>query len=106
MNVLGYGWRLVIGDASLVSPATRDRIVITRIGHDGHGDTDGIVQNWMNNHGCSAAVVRPDHYVFGVASSLAELESRLDEWESARSVLMSVVSPIAAAAKRKAAAAT
>jgi 3-(3-hydroxy-phenyl)propionate hydroxylase len=79
-DVLGYGWRLVITDGSLPSPATRDCIAIMRIGNDGHCDTDGVVQAWMNHHGCSAAVIRPDHYVFGVASTEAELESLLDEW--------------------------
>jgi hypothetical protein len=36
----------------------------------------------MNKHRCSAAIVRPDHYVFGGASSEAGLESLLDEWEA------------------------
>jgi 3-(3-hydroxy-phenyl)propionate hydroxylase len=85
-NVLGYGWRLVITDVSLPSPAARDGIVIMRIGPGGERERDGVVQAWMNYHACSAVVVRPDHYVFGGASSEAELGDLLDEWDAMRGI--------------------
>lgn len=81
-DVLGCGWRLVIADASLPLPAPRHRLATLRLGRGGHCEGDGVVQAWMNNHRCSAVVVRPDHYVFGGVSSDAELESLLDEWEA------------------------
>jgi 3-(3-hydroxy-phenyl)propionate hydroxylase len=39
-------------------------------------ELDGVLARWFERHGCCAAVVRPDHYVYGVADSgpaLAEL---------------------------------
>jgi 3-(3-hydroxy-phenyl)propionate hydroxylase len=81
-DVLGYGWRLIMADSSLPSPIARDRLAVLRLGRGGHRECDGVVQTWMNKHRCSAAIVRPDHYVFGGASSEAGLESLLDEWEA------------------------
>jgi 3-(3-hydroxy-phenyl)propionate hydroxylase len=36
-------------------------------------ETDGLFANWANSHGCTAAVVRPDRYVFGLARDAVEL---------------------------------
>ncbi len=74
----GHGWRLVV-DATLPAPAAtagsrRDRRAT-------HGtDRDGVVAGWMQRHGCHAALVRPDHYVFGTAASAGELEHLLAAW--------------------------
>jgi 3-(3-hydroxy-phenyl)propionate hydroxylase len=46
----------------------------------GSGDwqeCDGIVDDWFARHACVAAIVRPDHYVYGVAATAAELGSEL-----------------------------
>jgi 3-(3-hydroxy-phenyl)propionate hydroxylase len=32
-------------------------------------ELDGVLARWFDRHGCRAAVVRPDHYVYGVADS-------------------------------------
>jgi 3-(3-hydroxy-phenyl)propionate hydroxylase len=44
-------------------------------------ELDGVLQGWFARHGCCAALVRPDHYVFGTAASgaaLYELVAGLD----------------------------
>jgi 3-(3-hydroxy-phenyl)propionate hydroxylase len=33
------------------------------------GELDGVLQGWFERRGCCAALVRPDHYVYGVADS-------------------------------------
>jgi 3-(3-hydroxy-phenyl)propionate hydroxylase len=33
------------------------------------GELDGVLERWFARHGCCAAVVRPDHYVYGVAAN-------------------------------------
>jgi 3-(3-hydroxy-phenyl)propionate hydroxylase len=30
-------------------------------------ELDGVLARWFDRYGCRAAVVRPDHYVYGVA---------------------------------------
>jgi 3-(3-hydroxy-phenyl)propionate hydroxylase len=32
------------------------------------GELDGVLARWFARHGCHAAIVRPDHYVYGVAA--------------------------------------
>jgi 3-(3-hydroxy-phenyl)propionate hydroxylase len=101
----GIGWRLVVdGGSSLAASAAIDDqarhlgLRIIRIGaaqgmsreeglsrEEGMAmEEDGIVARWFGRHECAAAIVRPDHYVFGVttdapstAAMLSELSSRL-----------------------------
>lgn len=96
----GTGWRLVL-DARNAPDLTADaRASVTRIGmrlirvcsvdaagqagHETVAEEDGVLAAWFDHHGCRAAIVRPDHYVFGVANNnsalgkmLAELATRL-----------------------------
>ena len=37
---------------------------------------DGVIAAWFDRHGCRAAIVRPDHYVFGVANDEGALAKR------------------------------
>jgi 3-(3-hydroxy-phenyl)propionate hydroxylase len=81
MDVLtGHGWRLVL-DGAPVSPqevaetkglvgSAMDVIVV---GGSGLQEQDGILAAWFARHGCVAAIVRPDHYVYGAAKSLVDV---------------------------------
>jgi 3-(3-hydroxy-phenyl)propionate hydroxylase len=42
-------------------------------------EEDGVLAAWFDRHGCHAAVVRPDHYVFGVASETSALDALLTD---------------------------
>jgi len=42
-------------------------------GLDAVAEEDGVVAAWFDRHGCRAAIVRPDHYVFGVANDMSAL---------------------------------
>ena len=99
-TVTGTGWRLVL-DARNAPDLTADaRASVSRIGmrlvrvcsadaagqagHEIVAEEDGVLAAWFDRHGCRAAIVRPDHYVFGVANNnsalgkmLAELARRL-----------------------------
>ena len=99
-TTVGTGWRLVL-DARNAPDLTADaRASLTRIGMrlirvrsaDAAGqagpeivaEEDGVLAAWFDRHGCRAAIVRPDHYVFGVANDdialgkmLSELANRL-----------------------------
>ena len=88
-DLVGSGWRIVTDlgtdelPAGLAARAASLGTLIS-IAPGGIRELDGVLANWFNRHGCRAAIVRPDHYVFGVAGSangllnlLAGLEHRL-----------------------------
>jgi 3-(3-hydroxy-phenyl)propionate hydroxylase len=67
----GTGWRLVL-DASQVSPdggfgPAAVGVTVVALGRDGTREAEGVVAAWMRRHRCVAALIRPDHYVFGTA---------------------------------------
>ena len=91
----GTGWRLVL-DARNAPDLTADaRASLTRIGMrlirvrsaDAAGlagpeivaEEDGVLAAWFDHHDCRAAIVRPDHYVFGVADGNSALGKMLCE---------------------------
>ncbi|WP_315763493.1 bifunctional 3-(3-hydroxy-phenyl)propionate/3-hydroxycinnamic acid hydroxylase [Bradyrhizobium sp. SZCCHNS2005] len=84
----GTGWRLVLDGSGAPVPAMPEArareagINVIRIGGDGWHEESAVVARWFARHGCSAALVRPDHYVYGVArdeTKLAALLSELNE---------------------------
>jgi 3-(3-hydroxy-phenyl)propionate hydroxylase len=76
----GYGWRLV-HDGSLLG-ALGDFTNIDLSQPDSQ-EAQGVVQAWLNKRGCHAALVRPDHYVFGTAADSAQLKRLLTELTNA-----------------------
>lgn len=97
--VAGGNWRVVtLGGEVLSDDAARTaarigaRIVELALdGHVNHAvllpdthlivEIDRVLASWFDRHHCRAAIVRPDHYVYGVADSgagLADLLAQLD----------------------------
>ncbi len=78
-EVLGRGWRLIVSsqaDAALKVAASAHGVkgmTLHILGEGGLIELEGVLQNWFTQHHCTAAIVRPDHYVFGAVSSEAEL---------------------------------
>lgn len=98
-TVAGGGFRLVIEAAlaARLSPGMLASIhscglrlvVLSRLGEQplpGADVTveecDGVLRAWFAASGRAAAVVRPDHYVFGTAAAETEMAALLDELES------------------------
>ncbi len=77
----GTGWRLVL-DASAPDHAGEPGVTVVALGQTSTAETEGVVAAWMQRHGCHAALVRPDHYVFGTASTAAETDRLLAERRS------------------------
>ncbi len=90
-SVCGTGWRLVLdGRRDLAaSPAIADQanntgLRIIRIGAadgaiDMIAEDQDVVANWFARHDCAAAIVRPDHYVFGVSAGAQSLAAMMTE---------------------------
>ena len=97
-TVAGTGWRLVLDarnapdlTADMRAPLAQLGMRLIRVGSpdpavgsDVVAEEDGVLATWFDRHGCRAAIVRPDHYVFGVANDenalgkmLSELATRL-----------------------------
>jgi 3-(3-hydroxy-phenyl)propionate hydroxylase len=47
--------------------------------HD-YCETEGVTTRWFATHGCVAAIVRPDHYVFGTAADSDDLTRELTDF--------------------------
>jgi 3-(3-hydroxy-phenyl)propionate hydroxylase len=74
----GCGWRLVMKTGAaqdmVVVPVTLPMpITVVQLGQGGIAEIDGVLENWFGVQQCSAALVRPDHYVYGVAIDAQEL---------------------------------
>lgn len=74
-RVTGGGWRVFLSADAPEAPGA------WRIGSPGSGaalvERDGVAAAWFARHGVTAAIVRPDHYVYGVANGAAELAALL-----------------------------
>jgi 3-(3-hydroxy-phenyl)propionate hydroxylase len=91
-DLAGRGFRLVIDSAALLPPAERLRasgVVGVVLGAPDTPDAAGLVETgapsalrWLEGRGIHAALVRPDHYVFGGASAPADVASLLDELDA------------------------
>lgn len=90
-EVIGSGWRLLIDGRSddaafmLSLAATRPDISAAAVAPFGAGapnaleETEAVLASWFDRHGVIAAIVRPDHYVFGTARNVTELGDLLRE---------------------------
>lgn len=78
-DMVGTGWRLVCDAALPLCEADAGGVAIVRIGEGGLQETEGVVAEWLRRHEAVAALVRPDHYVFGVAGDAAEAQALLQE---------------------------
>jgi 3-(3-hydroxy-phenyl)propionate hydroxylase len=78
-DVAGRGWRFVRDGAASRDLALPDALALkldattVTIGAGGHVESEGVVSGWLARHGCRAALVRPDNYVYGVASSAGDM---------------------------------
>jgi 3-(3-hydroxy-phenyl)propionate hydroxylase len=88
-EVCGTGWRLVL-DARhrvVLPDELQPDLAVIRIGspdlveagREVLPERDGVLASWFDRHECCAAIVRPDHYVFGAARKSRELAGLNDQ---------------------------
>jgi 3-(3-hydroxy-phenyl)propionate hydroxylase len=68
-------WRRLGGERIVIAPRGEGPARHRDAGDDIQflTESDDLFAAWMTRHGCGAAVVRPDRYVFGTASDAAQL---------------------------------
>ncbi len=88
-ELVGTGWRLVVDGgaaagyegAADAAPLQRLNLRTVRIdvrsARGAMQEAEGVVADWFRRHRCTAAIVRPDHYVHAVASSPEEIAQQL-----------------------------
>ncbi len=77
-KVHGHGWRLV-GDGTLLLEAPAG---VTLVDLARQPEADGVVALWMQRHGVHAALLRPDHCVYGSANCAASASRLLAAWRN------------------------
>ena len=88
-DVAGHGLRLMLGaDADAGRVAALEFVKhcgaqVVQVGGKGWPEADGIVAAWFARHGAIAALVRPDHYVYGVAASVEEIDALAASFDAA-----------------------
>jgi 3-(3-hydroxy-phenyl)propionate hydroxylase len=89
----GPTWRLVLdgrrvtqaeGQALATAIEGMTILAVAPEGADAVDDTalrekDGVLVSWFERHGSIAALVRPDHYVFGAAADLDALRQQIED---------------------------
>ncbi len=77
-DVMGHGWRWVT-DGQCESPSDTTGWTVCDL-RGACAEREGVVQAWLNRHQAHAALIRPDHHVFGVATHLQQAQALRDEW--------------------------
>jgi 3-(3-hydroxy-phenyl)propionate hydroxylase len=78
-DVLGCGWRLFTTSRRAPPQDGIDLPDLRITDLAALAEVDGVVATWFDRHGCAAALVRPDHYVFGTARDPAAVPALLAE---------------------------
>jgi 3-(3-hydroxy-phenyl)propionate hydroxylase len=78
-ELVGYGWRLILDGRKLAGPVELSQPPITSaiIGGPGIQEQDEILATWFERHHCIGAIVRPDHYVYGVMETIGDIPPML-----------------------------
>ena len=88
-EALGSGWRIVLGASahadvlSAAAAAAMAGMRIVQLDSPELEETDGVLAHWFAQQACVAAIVRPDHYVYGVAADADELSAQILELRTA-----------------------
>ena len=85
----GTGWRVVLSAAAPpeASAATASfdtmPLKVCQLGQTGFVETEGVVSDWLQTHQAMAVVVRPDHYVYAMATHPEQLHTQLTQLQQA-----------------------
>jgi len=81
---LGRGWRVILRRPDRLTALPRpmrifgEEVCFAALGSPPLVETEPVLSGWMDRLGVEAVIVRPDHYVYGVAGSVSELGELLE----------------------------
>ena len=87
-ELTGTGWRLFVDgrDVAVSVPQAADAsaygLQVVTIGGDGLQEQDRVMRQWFDRNNAVAAIVRPDHYVYGVAATGTDVPGMMAEYTS------------------------
>jgi 3-(3-hydroxy-phenyl)propionate hydroxylase len=89
-QLAGCGWRVVTNLPTWsLPPALAERAAafgtLVQVGPE--TECDGVLAAWFTRYACCAAIVRPDHYVYGVAATGEALAALIAEWEARTAIV-------------------
>jgi 3-(3-hydroxy-phenyl)propionate hydroxylase len=79
------GWRIVLSQQAsakmiqIAQTGSASKWPVLTLGTPALTEVDAVLQTWFQTHSVCAAIVRPDHYVFGVSNDISELQTQLSE---------------------------
>ncbi len=83
-DLLGCGWRLLLqanADAAWTQAAAHAHpnlpIQVQGLNAPGFQESSGVLASWFERMACKAALVRPDHYVYGAFDTPQDLKAAL-----------------------------
>lgn len=83
-DAVGTGWRVVLAAGAspalgeVAGAAGRLSLRVLQLGTAELSEADGLLAQWFVQSDALAAIVRPDHYVYGMARTAGELSEQLD----------------------------
>lgn len=88
-DLLGCGWRLFLhpdADARCLQVALQAapglNLKVQGLNDPHFQESEGVLMSWFERMACQAALVRPDHYVYGVFTSWSALEAALQKLQT------------------------
>jgi 3-(3-hydroxy-phenyl)propionate hydroxylase len=82
-DAVGTGWRVVLAphagqDVRQAASASNNLSArVVQLGTPTLAEADGLLASWFVENNAVAAIVRPDHYVYGVCHNAGELSEQL-----------------------------
>lgn len=91
-EIVGTGFVLLVDErhGNSAPPPHADLRVVT-LGVDIDDTDDGTYTSWFDEHSCAAVLWRPDFYIYGTASTAAEISALVNALESALRPVESLV---------------
>jgi 3-(3-hydroxy-phenyl)propionate hydroxylase len=82
-DVYPAGWKIVLSpraDDDFIRASQHHHltsVVVLKLGSPAFSEAEGVLAQWFEKHAVQAAIVRPDHYIYGVCKTSLDLATQL-----------------------------